>query len=133
MITAKACIKGLTIVVATLVAIGAWGVYTGTLKVTGQAYAQVVTMSPVLKCYEIQGPPVGEEDDESELAGPNETVVLVDQFHTETTKVREPQLLCTPATKCRGPVSPTSPCTPVTNPFPDCAYRPNVNARIGRT
>jgi len=120
MISAKACVKGLIIVVATLVAIGAWDVYTGTLKLTGQAYAQVtVTASPVLKCYEIAGAPVGEED-ETELVGPNETVVLIDQFGTETTKVREPQLLCTPATKCRGPVTAANPCIPVTpNPFQD--------------
>ena len=120
MISGKACLKGLIIVVATLVAIGAWGVYTGTLKLTGEAYAQVVTASPVLKCYQIQGSSVGEEDEDTDLVGPNETVVLIDQFHQETTRVREPQLLCTPATKCRGPVSATNPCTPVTtNPFPD--------------
>ena len=72
---------------ALLVTGGNGGIYRG-----GEALAHEFPFNVNFKCYVI-----------NQGEAPSETVELFDQFHQpERVTVREPQLLCTPAFKCRG-------------------------------
>jgi hypothetical protein len=70
---------------ALLVTVGNWGIYRG-----GEALAQEV-VGENYKCYVV-----------NQGTAPKEAVTLTDQFGTEQVTVSIPQLLCTPAQKCRG-------------------------------